>query len=1586
MKNTLFLGLDIGSTTVKLAFLDARASIIHADYQRHFSDIGTALLTMLNNAAPHVQGAHIIPAIAGSAGMALAKAAGIPFVQEVIASTISIRHCIPDTDVAIELGGEDAKITFFSGSIDQRMNETCAGGTGAFIDQMASFLQTDATGLNELASRHTAIYPIAARCGVFAKTDIMPLLNEGAAREDIAASIFQAVVDQTVGGLACGRSIQGRVALLGGPLHFLSELRKRFVKTLALPPEQVIFPENALCFVALGAALEMRDHVRGHGASRHTAKPREWTMKELVGCIRHCVQAVRGETAPLPPLFASADEYREFQTRHACHQTPRADLRLHSGPVFLGMDIGSTTIKAAVIDAHGTLLHSHYSHSQGEPLAAARDILTNVYRLMPAGAWLARAGATGYGGGLIRAAFGADLDEVETVAHYTAACTLFPEATFILDIGGQDMKCMHIADGVIDRIMLNEACSAGCGVFVETFAKSLGMETSRFVTEALASRKPVDLGSRCTVFMNSKVKQAQKEGATVGDIAAGLAYSVIRNALYKVIKAPDASALGPHVVAQGGAFFNDALLRAFELLLGRTIFRPDISGLMGAYGVALLARDEYQRLCDATPAMSGFGATIEKHPVTLQHPLPKAPTRLPLAQSSLITAQALAAFHWESKTLRCRGCGNRCLITLNTFSNGNQHCSGNRCEKGGLAAGVEKPAPAANLYAYKYRRLFDHYQPLPAHHAPRGVIGIPRALNMYENYPFWFTLFTQLGFRVELSAPSSKKLYNSGISTIPSQTACYPAKLAHGHVLDLARSGVQHIFFPCISNEDREFSEATGTYNCPVVTGYPELLRLNIEELQQRKVTLHTPFLPLDKPHTLANHLATLLREISCGSPPGKAEIAKAIQRATTEKERFQGHMQRVGKRVLNHVISRQGPEFAVVLSGHPYHIDPGINHGIADMIADMGVAVLTEDSVAHLKTDGPMPRLRVVNQWTYHARLYRAAALSTQFRRASFVQLTSFGCGLDAITSEQAQEIVETSGRLYTLLKIDEGANLGAARIRVRSLLAAERAKAKQRNTRRQPSSIRKVVCRYKNPPTGPGSAGYMHNLRVRGRAQADKALHTLQGAASVPVLPILAGVGETVVSSLMQLPGMTDNCTLCSGYAGATGTMPTPDRASVLFRHPHPQEPRRGLAQPCPSCGTGSSSAGQRPVFTEAMRATHTLLVPQLSPVHFTYVERAVGADGYKVELLPHVCRQAIETGLKYVNNDMCYPALMTVGQLVLAVQSKKYDTNSIALLMSQTGGGCRATNYIPFLRKALEDAGFGHIPVLSFNISGLEEHPGFTVSSSMLKRVIRGAILGDVMARLYYRTRPYELTPGMTDTVLAEMLEYCSRAVLDPSGSVFVQTLEHTVDHFAAIPIRNEVRPRVGVVGEIYLRYNADANNNVMDVIEAEGGEAVPGDIVNFLLYCLYDDIFRAKNLGGSFIRATKKRFFIWWVERLRSHARKVFARYPRYGHISTLYELADKASSIIGLGHQTGEGWLLTAEMMEFLESGTPNVVCLQPFACLPNHITGKGVVKELKHRYPDANIAAVDYDSGASEVNQLNRIKLMMAVAHNNLRK
>lgn len=1425
MQSTFFLGLDVGSTTVKLVLLDAEGHIEHARYMRHLSDARSTLIQLLEDLSAAWPQACVRAALTGSGAINLAAELGLPFIQEVIASAESIRRMIPQTNVAIELGGEDAKITFFDNSIEQRMNETCAGGTGAFIDQMASYLQTDAAGLNELAKKHKTLYPIASRCGVFAKTDIMPLLNEGAAREDIAASIFQAVVDQTVSGLACGRAIRGNVALLGGPLHFLSELRERFKETLKLSPEQVLFPDNAHYFVALGAAFEM---LRPTPAAEVHELPPDMPLKELAQRARKLLSHSGAETPSLPPLFASESDLQAFKERHAVNHVEHADLSTFSGNAYLGFDAGSTTMKAVLIDEAGRILFSHYGHNQGTPLATATEILRTLYAKLPEGAVIAHSGVTGYGSSLIRAAFGVDMEEVETIAHYKAADLLCPGVTFVLDIGGQDMKCLHATNGCIDSIMLNEACSAGCGVFIETFAQSLGMDNAAFVREALSAKSPVDLGSRCTVFMNSKVKQAQKEGASVGDIAAGLAYSVIRNALYKVIKAPSVESLGPIIVAQGGSFLNDALLRAFELLLGREVFRPDIPGLMGAYGAASLARERFR----------------------------KTGTR-----TTLITPDALNAFSSTSRSVRCSGCGNRCRLTINRFSDGRQHTSGNRCERGARndSAHAAKRTFAPNLYEWKNRRLFA-YKPLPADQAPRGCIGIPRALNMFENYPFWHTLFTDLGFRVELSAPSSKEIFGLGLATIPSQTVCYPAKLAHGHIMDLINRGVKNIFFPCVSLERFEFPDADSNYNCPVVTSYPDILRLNIDALKEQNVRLFTPFIGLHNPGKLADRLHVLLNEFLPQARLGKTEIRNATAKAAAEMERFKARLRRIGEHIIKKVEKKDG--LAIILAGHPYHVDPEIHHGIPEIIAAAGVAVLTEDSVAHL---GVLPRpLRVVDQWTYHSRLYRSAALAATHPNLEFVQFNSFGCGIDAVTTDQAQDILKGGHKNYTLLKIDEGSNLGAARIRIRSLLAT---------------------------------------------------------------------VAERQERKLHARP---------TGFARAP--------------------------------------------FTREMKDSYTILIPQFSPIHFRFLEPALSMDGYKAKLLPHTTPETVETGLRYVNNDACYPAIVVIGQLMQALLSGEYDPARTALMISQTGGGCRASNYVGFLRKALHDAGLGHVPVISFNIAGLEESPGFTLTTHMIKRVVRGTIYGDLLSRLFYRTRPYEREKGASLALLDKLAQRCIEHLDSTSRRVFANVVNEMTDAFAAVPCFERNKPRVGMVGEILLKYHSSANNHAAEIIEAEGGEAVPTDITNFLLYSLYDKVFASKYLAGKRMEGLKHRFFIWWIERLRNEVRLALARHPVFGEMPHISELADIAQEIVGLGHQAGEGWLLTAEMISFIREGVPNILCMQPFACLPNHCTGKGVIKELKRRYPLSNIAPVDYDPGASEVNQLNRIKLMMAVAHRNMHK
>lgn len=1014
------LGLDVGSTTVKVAAL-ANDTVLFSKYERHRADIRNTIVSVVGEALALIRekvspDAVISAVVTGSGGLAVSQWLGIPFVQEVTSATLAAKKLIPQTDVIIELGGEDAKITYFDGSnIEQRMNGTCAGGTGAFIDQMAALLETDAGGLNELAKRYTTLYPIAARCGVFAKTDIQPLINEGAAREDIAASIFQAVVNQTISGLACGKPIRGNVAFLGGPLHFLTELRKRFVETLKLTPEQTIVPENAQLFVAMGAAFTELKSREDEDESEVAARYNFLCVEDFNTALQKIKTAELNEIQRLPPLFESEAALAEFRNRHSREKARVADIAKASGTVFLGLDAGSTTTKAVLIDAKGAILWRFYDVNAGNPVKLAVEMLRQLYEVLPQTAHIARTVSTGYGEKLFQAAVGADDGEVETIAHYKAAEFFLPGVEFLLDIGGQDMKCLTMENGAITGIQLNEACSSGCGSFLDNFARSLGMSVSDFSQKALLAEKPVDLGSRCTVFMNSRVKQAQKEGSSVGDISAGLSYSVIKNALFKVIKLRDADSIGKKIIVQGGTFNNDAVLRAFELVSGKEAVRPDVAGLMGAYGAALIALTQWREAGSNPNAVSGIA-----------------------------TLSDLKNFHVDLKLARCGKCPNNCLLTINTFSNttlptGTEFrtfVTGNRCERGLEMEGVhlatqKKQEPLPNLYDWKYHRLFD-YTPLPKEQAVRGQIGIPRVLNMYENYPLWFTFFTELKFQVVLSARSNKAIYEMGLESIPSESVCYPGKIVHGAIEWLLKRGVKNIFYPCIPYESKEDKTANNHYNCPIVTSYPEVIKNNIEVFRHSTdLRYMNPFLPIFDKKALKARLFEVLGGMFSIS---KREIEHAVDVAWAEQERFRSDVKTAGINTLKELHKKNIR--GIVLAGRPYHIDPELNHGIPELLTGLGLAVFTEDSLAHLgKVQRP---LRVVDQWVYHNRLYRAAEFVSRTKNLELIQLTSFGCGLDAVTADQVSEILARHDKMYTLLKIDEGANLGAIRIRVRSLLAA--------------------------------------------------------------------------------------------------------------------------------------------------------------------------------------------------------------------------------------------------------------------------------------------------------------------------------------------------------------------------------------------------------------------------------------------------------------------------------------------------------------------------------------------------------------------
>lgn len=1401
------LGIDIGSTTVKLVLLDQDQTLLYKRYERHMSNVFEKFSEMLEDLISKYPELDCTITITGSGGLALSKLLDIPFEQEVISCSTAVERLIPETDVAIELGGEDAKITFYQPSIEQRMNGTCAGGTGAFIDQMAILLSTDAIGLNESAKQHQIIYPIAARCGVFAKTDIQPLINEGASLEDLSASIFQAVVNQTISGLACGRTIKGNVAFLGGPLSFLSELRKRFIEILELKEDQVIFPEYPEYFVAIGAAFL---------SSKYESK----RLKSVVEAIQLTDPNQLSATKHLPPLFKDEEDYREFLERHEKDRIRRKEIKDVTGKVFLGVDAGSTTTKAALIDEEKNLVYSFYKNNEGKPLDAVMEMLRELYSVLPESCFIAKATATGYGEGLIRAAFGIDLGEIETMAHYKAAEEFQPGVDFILDIGGQDMKCMRIKDNAIYNIMLNEACSSGCGSFLETYAKSVNLEVKDFAKEGLFSDQPVDLGTRCTVFMNSKVKQAQKEGATIGDISAGLSYSVIRNALYKVIKLRNPEDAGEKFVVQGGTFLNDAVLRSFEQIVGKEVVRPDIAGIMGAYGAALMAREQY---------VEGTASSIKKR-------------------------DALDSFQVKNSHARCKSCENNCQLTINQFSDGSRFITGNRCEKG---AGKEKGDESLpNLFEYKYKRLFD-YQPLEKEQARHGEIGIPRVLNLYENYPFWFTFFTNLGFRVVLSPMSTKTIYQMGMETIASDTACYPAKLVHGHIKWLVNQGVKRIFYPSINHEVKEDPSAPNHYNCPIVATYPEAIAANMDDIfEEHNVTFYHPFIPYDNDDRLTRRLYDLANEF----PITKEEIRIAVQKAREEDYRFKEEIREQGLIALD--IIKQNGLRGVILAGRPYHLDPEINHGIDKLITTYGMAVLTEDSVYHL-AEFERP-LRVLDQWMYHSRLYKAAEVAGDHEDLELIQLNSFGCGLDAVTTEQVEEILKKRNKLYTVLKIDEGSNLGAAKIRIRSLKAAM--------SEREKNQIKPV-------PKG---------------------------------------------------------------------------------------------------------KPFERKIFTEQMRKEYTLLIPQMSPIHFQFLETALQQEGYQAVMLPSVDKNAVEEGLRYINNDACYPTIITLGQIIGELKSGKYDLNRTAVIMSQTGGQCRASNYIALLRKALVELKMDHVPVVSASLVGLEENPGFKITIKLLKLTGMALVYGDVLMKTLYATRPYEVEKGAADALAAKWAAIGNDSIKEGSMRKFKHNIKQMIKEFELLPLLDIKKPKVGVVGEILVKYHPNANNDIVGVIEAEGGEAVVLDLMDFFLYGMYSKDYNFENLSETYKNMIKNKLSIWVIEWFRSEMKKAMKHSKRFIATHHISHLAHKAEHVISLGNQCGEGWLLTGEMVELLDNGVPNIVCLQPFACLPNHVAGKAMIKPLRKYNAKANIAAIDYDPGASDVNQLNRIKLMMATAFKNM--
>ena len=1673
----LRVGLDIGSTTVKAVVLDQSDSLgdtLFSDYRRHHANVRATVAGLLVDIHKKLvdlgRGDEPIRlSITGSGGLALADNLHVPFIQEVIAETEAIDKEYPQADVIIELGGEDAKITYLKPTPEQRMNGSCAGGTGAFIDQMSTLLDTDAAGLNEMAKSYENLYPIASRCGVFAKTDLQPLINDGAAKPDLAASIFTAVATQTIAGLASGRPIHGTVIFLGGPLFFMSELRAAFQRALEGKVDEFIVPTDAHLYVAYGSALQADTDSddQGHHFEAYTCDEILKRLDEL--------KNLPSNTPTMPPLFPTEADREDFNKRHHKEHIHIGTLEGAHGPHFLGIDAGSTTIKATLVNDDREIVWSSYANNEGSPLTAAINIVKKIQSELPEGAWIARSCATGYGEGLITTGLHLDEGVVETMAHYRGAEMVSPGVTAVIDIGGQDMKYLAITDGVIDSIAVNEACSSGCGSFLQTFAMSMGLTIQEFTQKALASTHPVDLGSRCTVFMNSSVKQAQKEGASIEDIAAGLCYSVVRNALYKVIKLRDSGELGDTVVVQGGTFLNDAVLRAFELLTEREVTRPNIAGLMGAFGAALTARMHYEDIADDDNAHVGAdGRSVDAaaaeesaagdEPNAAAHAGEIVVDGVRHTVSSILTGEALNEMSMTTERDVCKLCQNHCKLTITTFSDGSRFVTGNRCERGGDAK--KKRSDRPNLYDYKYKRCFA-YRRLTDKNATRGEIGIPRALNMYENYPFWFTLLTSLGFKVMISGRSSHELFETGIESIASENICYPAKLVHGHIKWLLNKGMKTIFYPCVSYEDNLVPNTDNHYNCPVVANYPLVVGANMPELRDPDVRYMHPYF------NLANHelmVDRIVEEFAWASV-SREEAETAVKAAYAEDKVFKHDVQQEGLKALAYM--KEHDCRGIVLAGRPYHIDPEINHGIPETICALGMVVLSEDSICELQpgekldltdflsegeedprkknangfrhvddrkvTVNRMP-LRVTNQWAYHSRLYAAAHFVASYPGLELVQLNSFGCGLDAITTDQVAEILADKADVYTLLKIDEVSNLGAAKIRLRSLKAAveEREANKARMAKAALATSDESGSAESDAPRNAAHAAAQAAAR-KAQEQAESDLATAQAALAEAQAAVAAA--EAKVKAADRPVDAADagsdaaapaNAPKSTGFRKTGSKAPTPGRQVLLdatmaanpkltkaMRDASKRAAKRDIADVrLAALGDGTtndaanaksksaksksghnnatmSRYAHREKFVKDMKKDYTIVAPQMSPIHFSLVESVIRSGGYKFDILKHASREDVETGLKYVNNDACYPAIMVIGQLIDAILEGKYDPDKVCLAITQTGGMCRATNYFGLIRKALIDAGYPQIPVIAISTQGLEDNPGFKVTPALLHRTVKALILGDLLMKCLYRVRPYEVEKGAAnrlyeqwDVIVREALEHHGFSKTDAKTPwlkrrylPYPVLAREIVKSFDALPLKDVPRKvRVGVVGEILVKYQPDANNHVVDVIESQDCEAVVPGIMEFMTTRPYITDWNEKYLGTGGNK-TLYALMRWSLDRYNAPIKAAIATsHGKFKQDDPMPELVEKAAEVTSIGVQAGEGWLLTAEILELIEQGCPNVICAQPFACLPNHVTGRGMFGKIRRLHPEANIVSIDYDPGASEANQLNRIKLMIAAA------
>lgn len=1419
MQQCFRVGLDVGSTTAKVVLIDQYDNILFSDYCRHQTRIHDVVHQQFEKIKTLSGDQPVCLHCTGSAGLGLSEKLQIPFVQEVIASAEVIKNQYPQVKTLIDIGGEDSKMIFFNDNKppDIRMNGNCAGGTGAFIDQMASLLHVSLSELDKLAANHQNIYTIASRCGVFAKTDVQNLISRKIPKEDIAASVFQAVAIQTMNTLARGFDIVPKIMYIGGPFTFLPYLGEIFSLELHLKPKDRILTQHAELIPAIGAALSRQNTEKNFTIDQ--------LQEKLANSTNHNYRKNR-----LTPLFESKEEFNNWHQKRINIRVPETKLKDYKeNACFLGIDSGSTTTKIAVTGTKGELLFGYYAPNKGNAIEAVMQGLEAFKKQvedasMQQNLHIARTAVTGYGEDLIRAAYGVDTGIVETIAHYIAAQFFIPDVSFVLDIGGQDMKAVFVHNGTVNRIELNESCSSGCGSFIQTFGDSLGYQIANFANLACLAKAPADLGTRCTVFMNSKVKQSLRENATVEDIAAGLSISVIKNALFKVLKLHDVTEMGKQIVVQGGTFKNASVHRALETLAGCKVNCTNIPELMGAYGAALTAMKQYHK----TETSSGFVSLDRLHQIE----------------------------QFKTKQLHCKGCENNCTITRFTFANGNMFYSGNKCEKIYSEKG-ESSKKGFNLFQYKLDLLFQRSgkakDQKPTSKTQTLRIGFPRVLNFYENYPFWNTLFTACGIEVVLSEPSTMKIYQKGLGSVMSDSICFPAKIVHGHIIQLAETGVDRIFYPIVYYERNEYEQTINSFNCPIVSSYPDVIRSSVNPGKRFRIPFDTPTITFDDIQLLRKACFTYLKKLGVK----KMVFEPAFQKSMQAQHEFKQQLRKKAKEIIDRAIAQN--RTLTVVASRPYQVDELINHKSTEILTGMGVDVISEDAVPHpqnIKLD----ELHVLSQWTYTNRLYHAAHwVGKQKQNIQFVQLNSFGCGPDAISIDETVQILKSYNKNHTLIRLDDITSTGSIRLRLRSMI---------------------------------------ESLRIN------------------------------------------------------------PTEKKALQRSPRP---------------TTS-------IF-HAEDVQRTIIAPNFATMYSPFLPALFSASGYKLEILPEPDNTSVNLGLKYANNEICYPATIIVGDIIKALQSGKYERSKTAVAITQTGGQCRASTYLSLIKKAMVAAGFSDIPVVAVCTGGeaMNKQPGFQIEWKKIMTIaFAGALYADSLAKMYYSTVVREKHKGTTKAVLQKYQKLANDVILIKSVKEIYRLLKQAVEAFNQIETNNKQYPKIGVVGEIYVKYNSFGNNYAVDWLIEQGIEVVVPPLIEFFTHEFINfDVKKKAHLE----RASLSDIYVFFIENFAkwhiNRVNRILSRFKFYDPFHNIRDLSKKASNILNLANQFGEGWLIPAEIAAFAEQGINNVISLQPFGCIANQIIAKGVEKRIRDLYPDMNLLFLDFDNGTTEANMLNRLHFMV---------